>query len=218
MLTEEFFKSPCDLAEHVGGEAPAVHRNYGLHRKSGFLIALYEHSSLSLLGDLGPLNNVGKITVIDATHSAGDGSVLRQGVLQHVTDHTVFAFRRRGEMLRQHPVSASSVKIISIDNGEGLVYYISCRKHCLSRSPRLDASFGHSISCRKIVHFLECVFNLYLVLKSLAYGVSEQLEIFFLDNENDFVKSAYNSIVNGKINDKFSIVGYGIKLLQAAVT
>ena len=136
---------------------------------------------------------------------------------KHVTHHTVLRSLCARKVRRQGSVRASSVKVVCVNNRKRLFYYIASRKHCLRSSPRLNTSLGNGIAARKIVKLLESVFYLNFILKALSYGLSENVKIFFLDNEDYLVKSADDGIVNRKVDYKLTVIGDRVELLEPPV-
>ena len=114
--------------------------------------------------------------------------------------------------------SVASVEVVGIDNSEAFLESVLSAKESLCCSPRLN-SFGKELICgNKAVELLEYVFNVNLLLDSVTNGFLEGFVVFFLDNEYYLVEACLDSVIDGKVNNKFAVLCEWVDLLESAVT
>ena len=112
----------------------------------------------------------------------------------------------------------SAVEVVRVDDDEAVVQHFPAAKDCVCGAPGLDTLCRDLIRRNHVVHLLEHVLHLDFTGDAFSDGLVEHFIIFFFNYKDNPVKASLNRIVHGEIDDKFTVLGKGIDLLQSAVT
>ena len=126
---------------------------------------------------------------------------------------SVVAFVSRSHKIRELYKTVASIEIVGVDDGKIVIDRTLSTQHCVSCAPRLDSAFRDLYAVRQIVDVLKNVIDLNVIFDALAYGFAEYIEIFFLNDEHNVVKSRLECIINRVIENEFAVGADGVDLL-----
>ena len=98
-----------------------------------------------------------------------------------------------------------SIIVICIDHCKRLVYHTFAASYCLTGSPRFCAVCRFFKSFREIIQRLEYIFHITDFLDTVSDHFSEIFLDIFTDDKHDFIKSCFQCIMNGIINNNLAI-------------
>jgi len=206
-----------------GSEAEAVHGNGGIlgERANGAVVEGIDDHAVVLALDLFVLVYLDKVgAFVSEAYAAGNGTVVAQGVLYLIADHAVvrlvavFCIAQEARELHE---CVSAVAVVSVDNAE-VVVDLACGHDGVSRTEGLYAAFGNLEALGKLL-LLICVTDIDAVgTKSASDLFLEELFVFGLDDDDEFVKACELCVVDGEVHDEFALVRKRGQLLHAAET
>ena len=109
-----------------------------------------------------------------------------------------------------------SIVVIGVDDGEGNVQGLAAGENSLTGSPGFFAVFRAGEAFRQVVHILEDIGN----VGDLLHAVSDDSAEFFLDvfadDEDNLVKTGFQSVMDGIIHDDLPVGAYRSQLFDAS--
>ena len=113
---------------------------------------------------------------------------------------------------------ADAIVVIGVDDGKGGVDDLLGGQDGVTGAPGLDAALGDSVAGGQVLHLLEGVAHLHVVRHPLAYRLPEGGFDLVLDDKDHRLKARPTGVVEGVVDDKFSVGTHRVHLFQATVT
>ena len=175
-----------------------------------------------MLGDAGE-----DVLVVVEADTAGHAAVLAEGILQFKTYDAVLAFRlfMGAAPVGQNLEGFLSVEVVTVDDGEGFLDHVLGHEHGVRGAPGLHPVFGHGEGRGNLVQFLGnegelqrlAVHGLHAGVFLLYMGFHVGLEEV-TDDIDHLAETGFHGIVDGIVNDGFSVGAQTVHLFESAVT
>ena len=85
-------------------------------------------------------------------------------------------------------------------------------------APGFGAAFGNLHALGNLCDLLERIFHRNDFFQAFSHGLTEYIQVFFLNDKYHLVKSGLDGIVDGVVQDKFPVSSHRINLFQPAIS
>src|SRR5690606_1492109 len=110
--------------------------------------------------------------------------------------------------------SVCSIEVISINHTERTIYQVFCTQHRMRSTPRL-LTFNDAIHTKfGEVEILKSIINFDLATKFIIKLFTHHRFEFFTNNKYNLTEACPNRIINGVVDDRFTMWAKAIHLFQ----